>query len=127
MEKVIEPMTSGSIGKRMMFFALPLLLGNLFQQLLQYSRFPDCRKFPGRSALAAVSSSGSLIFMLIGFLSGISAGAGVVISQYFGAEDVPNIQRAVHTTVAFGIAAGLLMTIVGILLSAADPGLDGNS
>ena len=55
--------------------------------------------------------------MLIGFLSGISAGAGVVISQYFRAEDVPNIQRAVHTTVAFGIAAGLLMTIVGILLS----------
>ena len=55
--------------------------------------------------------------MLIGCLSGISAGAGVVISQYFGAEDVPNIQRAVHTTVAFGIAAGLLMTIVGILLS----------
>lgn len=110
-------MTSGSIGKRMMFFALPLLLGNLFQQLYNTVDSLIVGNFLGSSALAAVSSSGSLIFMLIGFLSGISAGAGVVISQYFGAEDVPNIQRAVHTTVAFGIAAGLLMTIVGILLS----------
>ena len=117
MEKAIEPMTSGSIGKRMMFFALPLLLGNLFQQLYNTVDSLIVGNFLGSSALAAVSSSGSLIFMLIGFLSGISAGAGVVISQYFGAEDVPNIQRAVHTTVAFGIAAGLLMTIVGILLS----------
>lgn len=117
MEKVIEPMTSGSIGKRMMFFALPLLLGNLFQQLYNTVDSLIVGNFLGSSALAAVSSSGSLIFMLIGFLSGISAGAGVVISQYFGAEDVPIIQRAVHTTVAFGIAAGLLMTIVGILLS----------
>lgn len=117
MEKVIEPMTSGLIGKRMMFFALPLLLGNLFQQLYNTVDSLIVGNFLGSSALAAVSSSGSLIFMLIGFLSGISAGAGVVISQYFGAEDVPNIQRAVHTTVAFGIAAGLLMTIVGILLS----------
>ncbi|MBM6923280.1 MATE family efflux transporter [Hydrogenoanaerobacterium saccharovorans] len=110
-------MTSGSIGKRMMFFALPLLLGNLFQQLYNTVDSLIVGNFLGSSALAAVSSSGSLIFMLIGFLSGISAGAGVVISQYFRAEDVPNIQRAVHTTVAFGIAAGLLMTIVGILLS----------
>ena len=117
MEKVIEPMTSGSIGKRMMFFALSLLLGNLFQQLYNTVDSLIVGNFLGSSALAAVSSSGSLIFMLIGFLSGISAGAGVVISQYFRAEDVPNIQRAVHTTVAFGIAAGLLMTIVGILLS----------
>lgn len=117
MEKVIEPMTSGSIGKRMMFFALPLLLGNLFQQLYNTVDSLIVGNFLGSSALAAVSSSGSFIFMLIGFLSGISAGAGVVISQYFRAEDVPNIQRAVHTAVAFGIAAGLLMTIVGILLS----------
>ena len=120
MEKVIEPMTSGSIGKRMMFFALPLLLGNLFQQLYNTVDSLIVGNFLGSSALAAVSSSGSLIFMLIGFLSGISAGAGVVISQYFGAEDVPNIQRAVHTTVAFGIAAGLLMTIVGILQAVGD-------
>lgn len=117
MEKVIEPMTSGSIGKRMMFFALPLLLGNLFQQLYNTVDSLIVGNFLGSSALAAISSSGSFIFMLIGFLSGISAGAGVVISQYFRAEDVPNIQRAVHTAVAFGIAAGLLMTIVGILLS----------
>lgn len=127
MEKVIEPMTSGSIGKRMMFFVLPLLLGNLFQQLYNTVDSLIVGNFLGSSALAAVSSSGSLIFMLIGFLSGISAGAGVVISQYFRAEDVPNIQRAVHTTVAFGIAAGTSDDHRGNSAFAADPGLDGHS
>ena len=55
--------------------------------------------------------------MLIGFLSGISSGAGVIISRYFGAEDIKNVHRAVHTTVAFGIVAGLLMTAAGVLMS----------
>ena len=89
MEKVIEPMTSGSIGKRMMFFALPLLLGNLFQQLYNTVDSLIVGNFLGSSALAAVSSSGSLIFMLIGFLSGISAGAGVVISSISGRKMFP--------------------------------------
>ena len=110
-------LTEGSVPRKMLSFALPIFLSNLFQQLYNTVDSLIVGNFLGSSALAAVSSSGSLIFMLIGFLSGISAGAGVVISQYFRAEDVPNIQRAVHTTVAFGIAAGLLMTIVGILLS----------
>ena len=73
--------------------------------------------FLGSSALAAVSSSGSLIFMLIGFLSGISAGAGVIVARFFGAGDEKNLQRAVHTTVAFGLVAGVLMTGVGVALS----------
>lgn len=117
MTKTIEPMTSGSIWKRMIFFALPLLLGNLFQQLYNTVDSLIVGNFLGSSALAAVSSSGSLIFMLIGFLSGISSGAGVVVARFFGAEDTPNVHRAVHTTVAFGLVAGVVMTIVGVLLS----------
>ena len=110
-------MTSGSISKRMVAFALPLLLGNLFQQLYNTVDSLIVGNFLGSTALAAVSSSGSLIFMLIGFLSGISAGAGVVVSRYFGAEDEDGIHRAVHTTVAFGLVAGVVMTAAGILLS----------
>lgn len=117
MIKVVEPMTSGSISKRMIFFAFPLLLGNLFQQLYNTIDLLIVSNFLGSSALAAVSSSGSLIFMLIGFLSGISSGAGVVVSKYFGAQDEKNIQCAVHTIVSFGLVAGILMTIVGVLMS----------
>lgn len=117
MAKAIEPMTSGSIVKRMIFFALPLLLGNLFQQLYNTVDSLIVGNYLGSSALAAVSSSGSLIFMLIGFLTGISSGAGVVVSRYFGAEDPDGVHRAVHTTVAFGLVAGALMTAAGILFS----------
>lgn len=117
MVKAVEPMTSGSISNRMILFALPLLLGNLFQQLYNTVDSLIVGNFLGSSALAAVSSSGSLIFMLIGFLSGISSGAGVVVSRYFGAEDKNSVYRAVHTTVAFGLVAGVLMTAAGILLS----------
>lgn len=101
----------------MVFFALPLLLGNLFQQLYNTVDSLIVGNFLGSSALAAVSSSGSLIFMLIGFLSGISLGAGVVVARYFGAEDMQNVHDAVHTTVAFGLVAGVLMTAAGMLLS----------
>ena len=117
MAKLVEPMTAGSISRRMIFFALPLLLGNLFQQMYNTVDSLIVGNFLGSSALAAVSSSGSLIFMLIGFLSGISSGAGVIVSRYFGAEDAKGVHRAVHTTVAFGLVAGALMTVAGVLLS----------
>ena len=115
MAKALEPMTSGPIWKRMVMFALPLLLGNLFQQLYNTVDSLIVGNFLGSSALAAVSSSGSLIFMLIGFLSGIASGAGVVVARYFGAQDRDNLQLSVHTTVAFGLLAGVVMTVIGVL------------
>lgn len=117
MVKQTGRMTSGSIGKHMTFFALPLLLGNLFQQLYNTVDSLIVGNFLGSSALAAVSSSSSLILMLIGFLNGVSLGAGIVVARYFGAEDKENLHRAVHTTVAFGLVSGALMTAVGVLLS----------
>lgn len=117
MELDTAPLTHGSIWKKMLFFALPLLLGNLFQQLYNTVDSLIVGNFLGTSALAAVSSSGSLIFMLIGFLSGIAAGAGVIVSRYFGAGDHEKLRLTVHTTVAFGLVAGVLMTAVGVLLS----------
>ena len=71
----------------------------------------------GSDALAAVSSSGSLIFLLVGFFNGIAVGAGVVISKYFGAKDYENLKKAVHTDVAFGLVAGVLLTVIGMALA----------
>ena len=117
MVKTVKPMTTGSISRQMIFFALPLLLGNLFQQMYNTVDSLIVGNFLGSSALAAVSASGSMISMLIGFLSGISSGAGVVVSRYFGAQDDKDVHRAVHTMVAFGLATGALMTLVGVVLS----------
>lgn len=110
-------MTDGSIWKQMTFFALPLMLGNLFQQMYNTVDSLIVGNFLGSSALAAVSSSGSLIFMLIGFLSGISSGAGVIVARFFGARDRENLHRTVHTTVAFGLVAGVVMTVAGMIFS----------
>ena len=117
MAKTMEPMTSGSIWKQMILFALPLMLGNLFQQMYNTVDSLIVGRFVGSSALAAVSSSGSLIGMLIGLLSGISSGAGVIVARHFGAGDREGLHRTVHTIVAFGLAAGVVMTAVGVLLS----------
>ena len=110
-------MTEGNILKILIRFAFPLFLGNLFQQMYNTVDSLVVGWFCGDNALAAVSSSGSLIFMLIGFLSGMSIGAGVVIARYFGAGDRENMDLAIHTTVAFGLAASVVMTLIGVLLS----------
>lgn len=117
MIKTVKPMTSGSIWKRMIAFALPILLGNLFQQLYNTVDSLIVGNYLGSSALAAVSSSGSLIFMLIGFLGGISTGAGVIVSRFFGANDAKNLQLAIQTIVLFGFISGLLMTLIGVIFS----------
>ncbi len=110
-------MTEGPIGKKLIRFALPLFLGNLFQQLYNVADTFIVGRMLGNMALAAVSSSGSLVFLLVGFFNGISMGAGVVISRYCGAKDTKNMQRAIHTALAFGLAAGLMATAIGTLLA----------
>lgn len=95
---------------------MPIFLGNLFQQLYNTVDSLIVGNFLGSSALAAVSSSGSLIFMLIGFWWNLS-GSGGDRCPVFGAGDEKNLRRAVHTTVAFGLVAGVLMTGVGVALS----------
>ena len=108
---------SGSIWKGIVSFAIPLFLGNLFQQLYNTVDSLIVGNFLGSDALAAVSSSGSLIFLLVGFFNGIAMGAGVVISKYFGARDFDNLKKAVHTDIAFGLAAGALLTLIGMFLA----------
>lgn len=108
---------NGSIWKGIVSFAIPLFLGNLFQQLYNTVDSLIVGNFLGSDALAAVSSSGSLIFLLVGFFNGIAMGAGVVISKYFGAGDYDSLRKTVHTDVAFGLAAGLLLMGIGMFLA----------
>ena len=110
-------MTEGSIQKKLIGFALPLFLGNLFQQLYNAVDSLIVGNFAGSTALAAVSSAGNLIFLIIGFFNGISMGAGVVIARFIGAEDKKNTELSVHTTVALGLVSSVLMTLIGVGLT----------
>ena len=110
-------MTEGSIWKKIIAFAIPLFLGNLFQQLYNTADSLIVGNFLGSEALAAVSSSGSLIFLMVGFFNGIAIGAGVVIGRYYGAREIEKVQKAIHTTIAFGLAAGVLLTLIGVCLT----------
>ena len=123
---VLEPqkkktrlMTEGSIWKSILLFSVPLILGNLLQQLYNTAASIIVGNFVGSNALAAVGSSGSPIFLLIGFSQGIAVGAGVVVAQYLGAKDREDAQRAVHTALALAVLLGLILTIGGILVSRA--------
>ena len=107
-------MTEGSISKKIIFFAIPLFLGNLFQQLYNTADSLIVGNFLGSNALAAVSSSGNLIFLMVGFMNGIAMGAGVVIAMYYGAKNTEKLQSAIHTTVALGLVAGLALTVIGM-------------
>ena len=110
-------LTEGPIPQRIISFALPLFLGNLFQQLYNTADSLIVGNFLGSEALAAVSSSGSLIFLMVGFFNGIALGAGVVTARYFGAKDYETTQKSIHTTVSFGIVCGLLLMVLGIFLA----------
>ena len=110
-------LTEGPIWKGILLFALPILLGNIFQQF--YNTFDSwcVGNFIGENALAAVSSSGSLIFMLVGFFNGVAMGAGVIIARYYGARDYAAMRRAIHTDVAFGLVAGIALSVIGVAFS----------
>ncbi len=113
----VKDMTTGSPYAQMIAFALPIMLSQIFQQLYNTADSLIVGQFLGTEALAAVSSSGTLIFLLISFFTGISMGAGVVISRYFGAGNADNVSRAIHTNITFGILSGLVLTVVGVVLT----------
>lgn len=110
-------LTVGSVPKKMLFFAIPIFLSNLFQQLYNAVDSLIVGNFVGQEALAAVGSSASLIMLLVGFVNGVSLGAGVLVARFFGAGDEKEMERAVHTTVALGLCAGVVLTAAGIGLS----------
>ena len=115
--KKTRDMTQGTIWKHLLAFALPLMIGNLFQQLYNTVDSIVVGQFVSKQALAAVGSTTSIINMLVGFFSGVSVGAGVIISQRFGAKDPEGVHKAVHTTISLTLIIGLVGTVVGIVLA----------
>ena len=109
-------MTTGSVWKHLILFALPLLLGNVFQQLYNTVDSIVVGNCVGKEALAAVGTTGSIINTIIGFFMGLSTGASVVISQYYGAKDEENVHKAVHTTIALTLIMCVVFTIVGVAM-----------
>ena len=110
-------LTEGSIAKNIIKFAIPMFIGNLFQQLYNVADSLVVGNFLGSDALAAVTSTGSLIFLLVGFFNGTAMGAGVIIARFFGAKDHENVKKAIHTDLAFGILCGAIMTLVGVIFA----------
>ncbi len=110
-------LTEGSIWKAILLFALPVFLSNLFQQL--YNAFDAwcVGNYIDENALAAVSSSGSLIFMMVSFFNGVAMGAGVVIAKAFGAKDYFDMRKTIHTSIAFGLVIGIILTVIGIIFT----------
>ena len=110
-------LTEGGIKRVLLSFAAPLFLSQLFQQLYNSADAVIVGNFLGKEALAAVSSSGPLIHLFIGFFNGAATGAGVVISRYFGAQDRDRVRKAIHTNVLFSLLCGLFLSGVGVLLT----------
>lgn len=112
-----QMMTEGNIIREIIVFSIPLLIGNLFQQLYNTVDSIVVGNFIGKEALAAVGSSNSLINLIVGLFVGISTGASVVISQYYGAKNKENIHKAVHTAMAVTLIGGVILIALGVLLS----------
>ena len=110
-------MTQGSIWKQLLLFSLPLMAGNLFQQLYNTVDSIVVGNFVGKEALAAVGSVGPIINSLIGFFMGLSTGAGVIISQYYGAKADEKVSRTVSTTLVMTFFLSIVFTILGIFIT----------
>lgn len=109
-------MTEGSIARHVIMFALPLLAGNLFQQLYNMVDTWVVGNYVSNEAFSAVGSVGPIINTLIGFFTGLSSGSGVVISQYYGAHQPEKVKKAVHTAIVLTFILGAILTVVGLVL-----------
>lgn len=118
MEKKIEvnQITEGVIWKQLLIFFFPILFGTFFQQLYNTIDAVIVGKYVGKEALAAVGgTTGTLINLLVGFFVGLSSGASVIISQYYGAKNEEKVKEAVHTAMAFSITGGIILMILGMI------------
>ncbi|BBF42494.1 multi antimicrobial extrusion protein (Na(+)/drug antiporter), MATE family of MDR efflux pumps [Lachnospiraceae bacterium KM106-2] len=114
-DKNTKNMTVGDPKRIIIAFAIPICLSQLFQQLYNSVDSIIVGNYLGKEALAAVSSSGTLIFLLVSFFTGTAMGAGVIISRYFGAGDHEKMSRVIHTNVALGLVSGIFLSIFGVL------------
>lgn len=118
LQNIANGITEGVIWKQLLLFFFPILFGTFFQQLYNTVDAMIVGKFVGTEALAAVGgTTATLINLLVGFFVGLSSGATVIISQYFGAGREDKVRDAVHTSIALSVAGGLFLMAAGILLA----------
>ena len=112
----VNGITEGSIFGQLLLFFFPILFGTFFQQLYNTADAVVVGRFVGKQALAAVGGTTStLINLMVGFFVGLSSGATVVISQYYGAKKADKVHWAVHTSVAFSLIGGICFMVIGLV------------
>ena len=111
MEKTENSIVDGVIWKQLLLFFFPILIGTFFQQLYNTVDTVVVGQYVGKEALAAVGTTGTVINLLVGFFVGVSSGATVIVSQFFGAEDRENVSKAVHTSMALAIVGGVVIMV----------------
>ena len=116
-QKHVRDMTNGNPYKLILSFAFPIFLSQVFQQLYNTADAFIVGRYLGTDAFAAVSSSGTLIFLLVSFFTGSAMGASVVISRYFGAKEYGKVKSAIHTALALGIVCSAALTAIGVLFT----------
>ena len=127
MEKAVREnsITEGVIWKQLLIFFFPILIGTFFQQLYNTVDTIIVGQYVGTQALAAVGTTGTLINLLVGFFVGLSSGATVIISQFFGGGDWKNLSKAVHTSVALALGGGAVIMVLGLRTARPSLGLLG--
>ena len=113
----VQDMTVGRPMNKLIQFSLPLLIGNLAQQLYNTVDSIVVGKYIGDTALAAVGTAGPILNLLLVLLIGVSTGASIIASQYFGAKDREGLSRVVGSTIILTLVSGILMTVVGYFTS----------
>lgn len=110
-------MTTGSPAKILILFMLPLLLGNIFQQLYNIVDTIIVGNFIGANAMASVGATTPLVFLMIAIAMGLSIGCSILISQYFGAQDFVNLKKAVFNSFVVSLSAGFILTLIGLIVA----------
>lgn len=110
-------MTSGNIPLRILAFSIPLMLGNLFQLLYSTVDTVVVGQFVGKTAVAAIGTSTPIVDLIISFFMGLSSGASVVVSRYYGAKRPSDVKRTIHTFICFGLIFGSILSVFGVFAS----------
>jgi putative MATE family efflux protein len=113
----MKDLTEGKEGKLILSFALPMLYGNIFQQMYNIVDSIIIGRYLGNEALAAVGASFPLIFTLVSFVIGIATGATIIIAQYFGAKEMERVKQAIETMYIFLFFASIALTAIGMIFS----------
>src|SRR5690554_6114255 len=112
----MRDLTRGNPGKQILIFALPMLLGNVFQQLYNIVDTIIIGRYIGTDAVAAAGASFPVIFVLISLVIGITTGTTIIISQYYGAKDYEKVKRAIDTAFIILFFGSIFLTVLGLLL-----------